>query len=152
MATKSPAATSAPAGGAEGSRLQGLLPVDLFAILVMAVIGLGISIYLTTVHYANAPLVCSSGGIVSCSEVTRSSYSVVPGTSWPITIPGMLWFVVSGALAAAVLASAGGTTRRAGQTRRRRRRSPGASPGGRHSSPGVSPALSRCFTSSTQSS
>jgi hypothetical protein len=74
-------------------------PFDLIAILLIAIIGLGISIYLTTVHYANAPLVCSAGGIVNCGEVTRSSYSVVPGTSIPVTIPGMLWFLVTGALA-----------------------------------------------------
>jgi uncharacterized membrane protein len=74
---------------------------SLAALVVMAVIGLGISIYLTTVHYASAPLVCSAGGIVNCAEVTRSSYSLVPGTNLPITIPGMLWFVASAALAIA---------------------------------------------------
>jgi uncharacterized membrane protein len=73
---------------------------SLAALIVMAVIGIGISIYLTTVHYANAPLLCGArGGFVDCGDVLRSSYSLVPGTQIPITIPGMLWFVVSAGLA-----------------------------------------------------
>jgi uncharacterized membrane protein len=75
------------------------LPVDLLILLLMAVAGLGISIYLTTVHYANVPLVCSATGIVDCQQVTKSAYSMVGNTGIPITIPGMAWFVVSGALA-----------------------------------------------------
>jgi len=73
------------------------------ALLVLAVVGLAISAYLTTVHYANVPLVCSATGVVDCSAVTTSSYSVVPGTSIPITVPGMAWFVVSGGLALVAL-------------------------------------------------
>ncbi len=74
---------------------------DLAALVVLALAGLAISIYLTTVHYAHAPLLCSAGGIVNCTQVTTSAYSVVPGTQLPITIPGMLWFLVSGGLAIA---------------------------------------------------
>jgi uncharacterized membrane protein len=74
---------------------------DLAALLVMAVAGIVISAYLTTVHYAGAPLVCSTGGIVNCTQVTTSAYSVIPGTQLPITIPGMLWFASSGGLAIA---------------------------------------------------
>jgi len=72
----------------------------LTAIALMAVAGLAISIYLTTVHYAGVPLVCTTNGTIDCSAVTTSKYSVVPGTNLPITIPGMLWFIVSGLLAA----------------------------------------------------
>ncbi|HZC06142.1 MAG TPA: vitamin K epoxide reductase family protein [Ktedonobacterales bacterium] len=72
----------------------------LSALLVMAVVGLGVSIYLTIVHYDSAvPLVCNTGGLVSCQSVTTSAYSVVPGTTIPITIPGMLWFIALGGLA-----------------------------------------------------
>jgi uncharacterized membrane protein len=71
----------------------------LVAIALMAVAGLAVSIYLTTVHYADVPLVCTNTGAIDCSAVTTSKYSVVPGTNLPITIPGMLWFVVSGGLA-----------------------------------------------------
>jgi uncharacterized membrane protein len=68
-------------------------------LIAFAVIGLGISIYLTTVHYASGQLLCTAGGFVNCQAVTSSIYSVVPGTSIPVTIPGMVWFIVSGALA-----------------------------------------------------
>lgn len=76
------------------------------AMLVMAVAGIAIAAYLTTVHYAKIPLVCSTGGAINCAAVTSSRFSVVPGTQLPITIPGMLWFVVSGALAVVALAAA----------------------------------------------
>jgi uncharacterized membrane protein len=82
---------------------------DLAALVVMAILGLGISIYLTTVHYAHVRLVCSAGGIVNCTQVTTSVYSVVPGTKIPITIPGMLWFLVSGGLALAAWRVQAGT-------------------------------------------
>ena len=72
---------------------------DLAALIAMALIGLGISIYLTTVHYASALLVCSTTGPIDCAAVTQSAYSVVPGTQIPVTIPGMLWFLVSAGLA-----------------------------------------------------
>ena len=70
------------------------------ALLALAVIGIGVSVYLTAVHYQSAPLVCSSTGLIDCARVLSSAYSVVPGTQIPITIPGMGWFVIAGALAA----------------------------------------------------
>ena len=78
----------------------------LTAIALMALVGLGVSIYLTIVHYdAKVTLVCTTGGVVDCQQVTSSAWSVVPGTSVPITIPGMLWFIVSGGLAVWALAA-----------------------------------------------
>jgi uncharacterized membrane protein len=72
----------------------------LAAVAVMALAGLGVSIYLTIVHYDTAiTLACNKGGIVDCTQVTSSAWSVVPYTAIPITIPGMLWFVVAGGLA-----------------------------------------------------
>lgn len=76
------------------------------AMAVMAVAGIAIAAYLTTVHYAKIPLVCTAGGVVNCSAVTSSRFSVVPGTQLPITVPGMLWFVVSGGLAVVALVAA----------------------------------------------
>lgn len=75
--------------------------LGLTLLLLMSVVGLGISIYLTIVHYNNSKvsLLCTTGGVINCQSVTSSAYSVIPGTSIPITIPGMLWFVVLGALA-----------------------------------------------------
>ena len=72
----------------------------LTALLLMSVVGLGISIYLTIVHYdSKVSLLCTTGGVINCQSVTSSAYSVIPGTSIPITFPGMLWFVVLGDLA-----------------------------------------------------
>ena len=68
-------------------------------LLVLSLLGMGIAIYLTLVHYENAPLVCSASGLVDCARVLSSLYSVVPGTSVPITVPGLGWCVVGAALA-----------------------------------------------------
>lgn len=76
------------------------------AILLMAVAGIGVAIYLTAVHYAHVPLLCSTSGVIDCGPVLKSEYSVVPGTQLPITVPGLLWFVVSGALAVVALVCA----------------------------------------------
>lgn len=69
------------------------------ALLLLSIIGAGIAIYLTTVHYENAPLFCSSTGIIDCARVLASPYSLVPGTTIPITIPGLGWSTVSAILA-----------------------------------------------------
>ena len=68
-------------------------------ILLLSLLGAGIAIYLTTVHYEHVPLICSTSGVIDCARVLSSSYSVIPGTTVPITIPGLGWCVVSGALA-----------------------------------------------------
>jgi len=77
----------------------------MLAVLATSLAGVGIAAYLTLVHYAGVPLACSTTLVIDCARVTSSVYSVVPGTAIPITIPGIGWFVVSGALALAVLAS-----------------------------------------------
>lgn len=64
-----------------------------------AAAGAGILAYLTTVHYAGVPLACPTGAVVNCATVVTSSYSIVPGTEVPVTVPGMVWFAISGALA-----------------------------------------------------
>ena len=81
-----------------------------FFLLVCSLAGVGIAIYLTSVHYENVPLVCSDKGLVDCARVLSSPYSVVPGTSIPITIPGLLWALASAGLA--VFALYRGTERR----------------------------------------
>src|SRR5215472_2648643 len=72
-------------------------------LLVLSLIGAGISIYLISVHYENVPLLCSASGLIDCSRVLSSAYSVVPGTTVPISVPGLLWCIVSAALAIAGL-------------------------------------------------
>jgi uncharacterized membrane protein len=73
------------------------------ALLLMAIAGLAIAGYLTAVHYTPLPLACSTTGVIDCAQVTSSAYSVVPGTTVPITVPGMGWFAVSGGLAIAAM-------------------------------------------------
>ena len=68
-------------------------------ILLLSLLGVGIAIYLTAVHYEHTPLICSTNGLIDCARVLSSSYSLIPGTAVPITIPGLGWCVVSGALA-----------------------------------------------------
>jgi len=68
-------------------------------LLILSVIGIGIAIYLTAVHYENVPLICSASGLVDCARVLSSSYSVVPGTTIPIAVPGLAWCVISATLA-----------------------------------------------------
>ena len=83
-----------------------------FVLLVLSLLGVGITIYLTAVHYENVPLVCSENGLVNCSRVISSSYSVVPGTNVPITIPGFGWCIVSASLAIVGLFSTTGLWQR----------------------------------------
>lgn len=79
--------------------------------MILSVVGLAIAIYLTSVHYAGVPLACTKGGLVDCAAVTTSQYSVVPGTQIPITLPGILWFVVNGGLALAAWRGQGASER-----------------------------------------
>ncbi len=72
-------------------------------LLVLSLIGVGIAIYLTSVHYENVPLICSTSGLIDCARVISSSYSVVPGTAIPITIPGIGWSLSIASLAIAAI-------------------------------------------------
>lgn len=68
--------------------------------LVLSVIGVAISIYLTAAHYEHAPVACSNTGIINCERVLSSPYSYVPGTTTiPISVPGLLWFLAFGVVA-----------------------------------------------------
>ena len=69
-------------------------------LLVCSLVGAAIAIYLTAVHYnESVPLVCSGSGVVNCGLVLSSPYAVVPGTSIPISIPGLAWCAIMAALA-----------------------------------------------------
>jgi uncharacterized membrane protein len=71
--------------------------------LLLSLVGVGIALYLTSVHYEHVPLLCSTGGVVNCERVTSSPYSVVPGTTIPITVPGLGWAGISALLAIGIL-------------------------------------------------
>ncbi len=81
-------------------------------LLALSLLGVGIAIYLTFVHYDNTPLVCSESGLINCAQVLASSYALVPGTSLPITVPGLAWCGVSAALAMVGLYAGAGLRRR----------------------------------------
>jgi uncharacterized membrane protein len=97
--------TAQKSGTPAGARALALArsELGLTSIVAMAVVGIAIAGYLTAVHYAKVPLACPTTGVINCQAVTSSAYSVVPGTSIPITVPGILWFAASGALAAIAL-------------------------------------------------
>ena len=68
------------------------------ALLAIAGAGIVISGYLTITHLSSLPLVCTVNSVVNCASVTHSAYSVVPGTSIPISVLGIAWFAILGAL------------------------------------------------------
>lgn len=69
-------------------------------LFVLSIIGVGISIYLTIVHYQGGQVACTTAGIVNCERVLSSMFSVVPGTAIPISLPGLAWFAVAAIIAA----------------------------------------------------
>lgn len=59
---------------------------------VLTLVGLGVSVYLTVVHYLEeVSLVCSSSGTVDCHSVTTSKYSSLLGI--PLPLLGLVFFV-----------------------------------------------------------
>jgi uncharacterized membrane protein len=66
--------------------------------LAAGLAGLGISIYLTAVHYAGVPLACPANGTIDCEAVLSSKYAVIAGTSVPTSAAGIVWFSVSALL------------------------------------------------------
>jgi uncharacterized membrane protein len=81
-------------------RVDRVLPA-LMALASLA--GLGVSVYLTTVHYSAIPLVCTTSGTVNCERVLSSGYAVIAGSALPTSAAGIVWFAVSEALAIAQL-------------------------------------------------
>jgi uncharacterized membrane protein len=68
-----------------------------------ALAGLGISIYLTVVHYSTIPLACPANAVVNCEQVLSSPYGVIGGSGVPTSAAGIVWFGVSALLAAGLL-------------------------------------------------
>jgi uncharacterized membrane protein len=86
--------------GDSGNRGQALIARYIQpSVLVAHVLGIGISIYLTFVHFAAAQLVCSTGGAVDCERVLSSAYAVIAGTPIPTSAAGIAWFGIGAALA-----------------------------------------------------
>ncbi|WP_433049080.1 vitamin K epoxide reductase family protein [Dactylosporangium sp. CS-033363] len=72
------------------------------ASLVMSVLGLGVSVYLTIEHFtASTTLACPETGALNCVKVTTSEQSAVFGI--PVAVLGLVYFVVMLALSPAPL-------------------------------------------------
>lgn len=63
------------------------------ATLVLALAGLGVSVYLTIAHYTSTSvLACSDKGVVNCAKVTTSPESTVFGV-FPVAVLGLAFYV-----------------------------------------------------------
>jgi uncharacterized membrane protein len=69
------------------------------AVVGASLVGLGVAVYLTFVHFSAAQLVCTVGGAINCERVLGSGYAVIAGTAVPTSAAGIVWFTVAGALA-----------------------------------------------------
>jgi uncharacterized membrane protein len=75
-------------------RVPGWVPLTSLGLSLAA---LAIASYLTVTHYTDpAALACPDTGIVNCTLVTTSSWSVVVGV--PLAVLGVVWAVVMTAL------------------------------------------------------
>ena len=60
--------------------------------LILSIIGLIDSIYLSSYHYLGVPLVCSTSGIINCNNVINSPYGYIFGV--PVAFYGVIFFVL----------------------------------------------------------
>ena len=69
---------------------MGALPLATF---ILALYGLGASIYLTIAHYdTSVTLACSDKGLINCQAVTTSAESIVFGI-FPVAVLGLAFYV-----------------------------------------------------------
>jgi uncharacterized membrane protein len=68
--------------------------------LAASLAGLGVSIYLTVVHFSSVPLACPATAQINCEQVLSSAYGVIGGSGVPTSAAGIVWFAVSALLAA----------------------------------------------------
>ena len=94
-------------GGPKGRALRDELGLDVtepgpalwlqLTTFVLALIGLGVSIYLTIAHFTESTLAgCSDSGLVNCTKVTTSAQSYVFGI--PVAVLGLAFFVFAVAI------------------------------------------------------
>lgn len=63
----------------------------------LALVGLGVSVYLTVAHYTTSTiLACPDTGLINCARVTTSPQSVILGV--PVAVLGLAYYVVMVAL------------------------------------------------------
>jgi uncharacterized membrane protein len=98
-ATRNGAAGRAPRTLEVGDEVaeRGPAPWLQIATLVLALAGLGVSIYLTIAHFTESALAgCSESGLVNCTKVTTSPQSYVFGI--PVAVLGLASFVFAVAI------------------------------------------------------
>jgi uncharacterized membrane protein len=85
---------SAGAGGAAGAPVPVAPPRwPAITTLVLSVLGLAVSLYLTIEHYTSSTtLACPETGVVNCQKVTTSAESSLVGI--PVALLGLIFFVV----------------------------------------------------------
>lgn len=67
------------------------------ATLVVAMFGLGVSVYLSIEALnPHIPLYCTTSGVINCERVTTSAYSRILGV--PVALLGAVWFTAEIAL------------------------------------------------------
>ena len=69
------------------------------AVLALSVIGVGISIYLTLLHYSGVTPACPATGAINCEAVLSSSYALLLGTKIPTSVAGIAWFAICALIA-----------------------------------------------------
>jgi uncharacterized membrane protein len=80
-----------------GLRARRVPAFSVYAGLVLCLVGLAVSAYLTIEHFdSSVTLSCPDTGIVNCQKVTTSSYSAVLGI--PVALLGLGFFVVAAVL------------------------------------------------------
>jgi uncharacterized membrane protein len=83
-----------PAPTLDRTRLA--LPVGVTSLLI-ALVGLAVSSYLTVEHYAaSTVLACPENSVINCAKVTTSSYSEIGPV--PVALLGAIYFLVMTAL------------------------------------------------------
>jgi uncharacterized membrane protein len=68
------------------------------AAILVSLAGVGISIYLTVLHYAGVVPACPATGPINCEAVLSSPYAVIAGTAVPTSAAGIVWFAISALL------------------------------------------------------
>jgi len=82
----------------DGSATRSAVPLWMqIATFLLALAGLGVSIYLTIAHFTESKLLgCSESGLVNCTKVTTSPQSYVFGI--PVAVLGLAFYVAAVAL------------------------------------------------------
>ena len=74
------------------------MPRAQVAAILVSVAGVGVSIYLTLLHFAGVTPACPASSTVNCEAVLSSQYAVIAGTSIPTSAAGIVWFGISALL------------------------------------------------------